>query len=139
MPKDKLKEVAEATFRNIRGWLEKEQGFDTPEDSKATFYLTYDDILIGCLQHEKGTWKFEYSHEFQAHEELRPIVEFPDRGKVYTSKELWPFFALRIPSRKQNAIQKIAETESVDLSDEIQLLKRFGKRTVANPFHLVAT
>jgi HipA-like protein len=84
-----------------------------------------------------GRWRFEYSEEFRRQKHLRPIVGFGDLVKTYESDELWPFFAMRIPGLKQTAVQDIIRKEHIDATNEVQLLRRFGRRTVANPFELV--
>jgi hypothetical protein len=48
-----------------------------------------------------------------------------------------PFFATRIPSLKRAEVKEVIADESIDERDQIQLLRRFGKRTIANPFVLV--
>jgi HipA-like protein len=108
-----------------------------PEGVTAQFDLRYHDMLVGNLRAEDGWWNFSYSDEFRQSDSLRPLIEFPDVAKTYRSRRLWPFFLMRIPSMKQAAIQDVVEHEAIDVDDEIQLLKRFGKRTVSNPFELV--
>ncbi len=50
---------------------------------------------------------------------------------------LWPFFVIRIPGLGQPAVQRVIREENIDPSNEAQLLKRFGKTTIANPFTLI--
>ena len=65
------------------------------------------------------------------------IIGFPDLDKTYKSELLWPFFQVRIPGLKQPAIQEILKNEKIDEFNEVQLLKRFGKKIIANPYELV--
>jgi HipA-like protein len=104
---------------------------------KATFHVRYGNIEVGTLDLLDGVWKFRYSDEFRKNNQLRAITEFPDSSREYVSSELWPFFAMRIPSLKQAEIKAIVEREHIDEHDEATLLRRFGRRTVANPFELV--
>jgi hypothetical protein len=67
-----------------------------------------------------------------------PIVEFPDVDKIYESKELWQFFASRIPSPEQPEVGEILRREHISEDDSVSLLKRFGTRTISNPFQLEA-
>lgn len=109
-----------------------------PHDVRAKFLLKYGDLLIGTLSVENSVWKFAYSDEFKQIDELRPIVEFPDVDKTYERDELWQFFASRIPSTEQAEIEEILQREHIAEDDAVSLLKRFGKKTIANPFLLEA-
>lgn len=103
---------------------------------KVEFRLLHGTLPIGSLTYEDGLWTFAYSDEFKKRLDLRPIVQFPDREKVYRSDELWPFFGMRIPSLKQPAVEKLVAEEHIDPSDRAELLKRFGRRTISNPYEL---
>jgi HipA-like protein len=129
MPIKKFYELA-------KDWLKAAPGVQSPPDEHTRFLLTYNDLLVGTLTAEKGRWEFKYSDEFKKNEELRPIVEFADVNKVYENQELWQFFASRIPSFEQAEIKAIIRRENIN--DEVSLLKRFGRRTINNPFELKA-
>lgn len=79
---------------------------------------------------------FAYSDEFREQSEISPLVGFPEPGTVYRTKHLWPFFAVRIPSLLQPAVRQAIYDEEMDPTDEVGLLERFGRKTVANPFIL---
>jgi len=117
-------------------WLGFREQIKAPPEVKAKFLLKYDDLLVGTLSVEDGKWKFEYSDEFRRHGSLRPIVEFPDVNKIYQSDDLWQFFASRIPSPEQAEVEEILKREQIEEGDAVSLLKRFGKRTITNPFEL---
>lgn len=104
---------------------------------KAAFHVLYGGTEVGTLELAEGFWKFRYSDEFRKDNHLRAITEFPNPSREYVSPELWPFFAMRIPSLKQAEIKAIVEREHIDEHDEATLLRRFGRRTVSNPFELV--
>ncbi len=123
--------------RAVRFWMKKAENSPESATSNAHFRLIYQDLLVGVLSVSNGHWTFRYSDEFRQQSRLRPIIEFPDVSKTYTSEELWPFFGMRIPSLKQTAIREIVDDEEIDESDEAELLRRFGKRTIANPFELI--
>ena len=124
--------------QKVKQWLGRDGEMHTPHQVRASFRLVYDGLTIGTLSVEAGRWTFAYSDEFKRSGELRPIVEFPDVDKVYQSAELWPFFALRIPSLKQTAIEATIKREHIDRNNEVELLRRFGQRTATNPFELIA-
>ena len=127
-----------------RGFLERVRdwfglGVDThvPAGEDAEFRLLYRDLVIGILRAAHGEWTFAYSDAFRSQSNVKPLVEFPDRERRYTSKHLWPSFVMRLPSLKQAEIQEVVKREGIDATDEVQLLRRFGHRTIANPFELV--
>jgi len=128
MPLKKMKEA-------FRDWLGIRKDMQAPPEVTATFLLKYDDLLIGTLTAKDGLWQFEYSEEF-AQSDLRPIIEFPQVGETYQSRDLWQFFAMRIPSPEQPEVEEIIRREHIEEDDAVSLLKRFGGRTIANPFEL---
>lgn len=117
-------------------WLGFARSVKASPEAHAKFLLTYDDLLVGTLTVENGVWKFEYSDKFRSEDELRPIVEFPDVYKIYVNEDLWQFFASRIPSTEQPEVEEILKRKHVKEDDAVELLKLFGKRTIANPFEL---
>jgi hypothetical protein len=125
-------------IRKMRRWMGRGQkppraGFQT---RRIEFQLTYGSLCIGVLAYEDHIWEWAYSGEFKAQDKVRPLVEFPDTSRIYRTEELWPFFATRVPSLKQTAVRALIEKERIDPDDEVKLLERFGRRTVANPFEL---
>jgi HipA-like protein len=123
-------------FKKFIEWLGFKKSIQAPPGVRAKFFLKFDDLLVGTLSVEDGLWTFEYSDEFRQSDLLRPIVEFPDVNKEYESPELWQFFASRIPSSEQAEVEEILRREHIAEDDAVSLLKRFGRRTVANPFRL---
>jgi len=106
-----------------------------PKETSAKFTLKIDDLLIAYLNCTEGIWTFKYSEEFNNQEHTyRYISGFPNLEKTYTSTVLWPFFRIRIPGLGQPAIQEILEKENIDKTNEAALLRRFGYRTIANPY-----
>jgi HipA-like protein len=93
-------------------------------------------MRIGTLVAREGGWDFAYSDKFRR-SKLRPLVLFPDTIQRYHTTTLWPFFRLRIPSLRRDAIRKIVDRERINKSDEVQMLRRFGRRTVSDPFELL--
>lgn len=120
----------------LRYRAEGHEGIETPIAQAATFVLTYDALVVGHLQLKLGNWEFRYAPEFIEQTELQPLVDFPDLEKVYRSEDLWPFFIARIPSVEQPGIKETIEKEGLDARSDVELLRRFGKRTITNPFVL---
>lgn len=130
-------------LRKIINWFSKsgdnyEMQVQLPKDEEAKFILKVDGLRIGTLYCEKGEWYFKYTEEFKEHSnEYNRIVGFSDLNKTYKSDTLWPFFQIRIPGLKQPAIQEILEKEKIDKDNEVALLKRFGQKSISNPYELV--
>jgi HipA-like protein len=126
--------------RLIRSLLS--MGFDpriqAPTDASSEFNLVYKGATIGILSIRGGKWSFRYTEEFRRDGRIKPLMIFPDKDKTYESKELWPFFSMRIPSLKQPSIRAVVDDEHIDEHDQVKLLRRFGRRTISNPFELIA-
>ena len=125
-------------IRKLLKWGKSETSdLHLPVSEEQHFVLRLDDIAVGELSCAAGVWTFRYTRQFkQLADRYHPIVGFPDLEKVYHSKTLWPFFLVRIPGLGQPAVQEILRDEQIDADNEAALLKRFGKKTLANPFTL---
>lgn len=107
----------------------------TDEQVEGYFSLHLDRLEVGRLWYTDGLWRFVYADAFKSQSEVKPLVSFPNVHRVYESERLWPFFAVRIPSLAQPAVQLALKTESLKAND-VDLLKRFGRQTATNPFCL---
>jgi len=108
-----------------------------PANAKATFELKIDKVVIGKLLCEEGEWKFMYIDEFtELRNQYNHIAGFSNLDKVYHNDTLWPFFQTRIPGLKQPAVKEILKKENINETNELELLKRFGKKTISNPYEL---
>lgn len=113
---------------------------ELPKIENAKFLLKAPNLVIGTLFCESGEWNFEYSNEFKSSSHgFNAIVGFPDTEKIYKSYELWPFFQVRIPGLKQPQILDIIEKEKIDINNEVALLKRFGNKTITDPYILASS
>jgi HipA-like protein len=107
------------------------------EDS-GTFFLMVDGIKMGILTFHEGVWEFQYAEEFKAHtDKYHSIVGFPSLERIYRSATLWPFFQIRIPGLKQPLVQELLKKESISPDNQFALLKRFGRKSISNPYELV--
>ena len=102
----------------------------------AKFTVKYKDLIVGYLELQNREWLFLYSDEFKHQDHIAPLPDYPDVNKVYENDELWPFFLIRIPSLKQPKVQNIISKENIDPSSQVELLKRFGAKSISNPFEL---
>ena len=110
---------------------------DNPSGSKGEFHLLYGKLLIGTLTYDGENWNFKYSDIYKETLRIIPVIDFPDFNKEYISKELWPFFATRIPSLNQPYHLKKIRKANIREDDSVELLKLFGKDTITNPFSLI--
>lgn len=107
-----------------------------PAHIRVSFELNLGPLHVGTLRREGDEWVFEYSEAFCNQRMVTPIVDFPQVGREYRSKELWPFFALRIPSLTQAHVQRYLHSHGRAEADAADLMQQFGRRSIANPFVL---
>jgi len=115
---------------------EGQENIATPIDEKARFILIYKGFNIGYLTLEGGLWQFRYSDEYRKKQIVLPIIDFPNVMEQYETKNLWPFFSYRIPGLNQPAVKNIIKKEEIDETNEVELLKKFGKYAIYNPYEL---
>ncbi len=117
------------------GWR---RGVAKPVDPGVSFGLFLGALEIGTLRMEGSEWIFSYSDAFRNQSKVSPIIDFPRLELEYRSNQLWPFFALRVPSLAQANVQDyLAKTRGEP--DDARLMGEFGRRSVANPFVLEPT
>lgn len=124
----------------IIDWFRKEDNkakLHLPLEESGKFILKLNTLEIGILGYKEGIWSFQYSDAFKSYNNLHPIPGFPDLNKTYTSESLWPFFQTRIPGLGQPKVKDILTKEKIDKKNESALLKRFGTKTIANPYTLI--
>lgn len=122
----KLKKVLARLF-----WSETQNDMILAAENDAVFNVNLGKLLVGTLLYSAGVWYFSYSNEFKMQNRILPLANFPLKDKEYSTSDLWPFFATRIPSNAQLQIEKGEPKE-----DAVTLLRRFGRRTVTNPYEL---
>ena len=110
---------------------------DNPIVSESIFHLKYGNLLIGILKYKDNLWTFQYSQEFKE-QNIMPIIDFPDTEKTYSTEQLWPFFATRIPSINQAFQIERIKKANISKDDSVGLLRLFGNETITNPFQLFA-
>jgi hypothetical protein len=76
---------------------------------------------------------------------IKNIQDFYDKDKLDAAlnmlednfeEVLWPFFASRIPSINQPMVIEAISKNLIESFDEVTMLEKFGKKTIANPFVL---
>lgn len=131
-------------FTSLINIFVKEKSNRTPDDHCKVehkeaihlFALKYQNAEMGILKFMDNEWTFIYSEWFKNQDELQPLLEFPDKQKIYQCKELWTFFKDRIPSFKQPKIKQYIEKHPEQRSNLAKLLEVFGEYSVNNPFRL---
>lgn len=133
-----LKSVAKRVAKSFAKKLRPEghEGIRQPEKGHATFALVFGVLPVGELAFDDGWWQFSYSTQFKRQTRIEPLREFPDVEKIYRAQQLWPFFAFRVPSLTQPEVEKTIESKHIDRHNIIELLREFGRRSIANPFEL---
>lgn len=102
----------------------------------AVFLLFFNKLPVLVLSKNPQGWKMFYTNEFKDQDKLKPLLPFPDVEKTYRSTELWPFFAVRIPSIARPEVQRTVREEELNYDDVAAMLNRFGRKSIADPFEL---
>ncbi len=89
---------------------------------------------IGTLMQEHSEFVFRYDSKFSAAADARPIAAFPDLGEEYRSRELWPFFSVRIPPVDREDVRAAMERLKIGADDTLRLLGKLSQRTVTTPY-----
>ena len=132
----KFRDLSSTLLRKLGYRNEGHEGIVTPVHESTRFVLRYGDLEVGALQLQDGVWEFRYTPAFLQQSDVLPLVDFPLPGPVFTAESLWPFFMARIPSVEQPKVREAIDREGLDEHSDVELLRRFGKRTIANPFVL---
>lgn len=119
--------------------MKNQPSMTNPIVSQAKFVLWFREVPILRLGLVGGVWELAYTEQFKNQSRLLPIVCFPEVGKVYRSDKLWPFFSVRIPSIARPEVQRTVREEHLDYDDVAAMLRRFGRKSVADPFELRPT
>jgi hypothetical protein len=122
-------------LRYLQKRFDWRRGVSKPVAPGISFKLFLGSLEVGVLRLEGDEWVFAYSEAFRSQSKIAPITNFPHPDREYRSTELWPFFALRVPSLAQAGVQEFLEKTRKE-ADEAQLMRQFGRRSVANPFVL---
>ncbi len=116
---------------------EEQEEFKTPKNAAAGFVLKYQNLTVGYLNYSDGKWVFQYSDDFKNQDRIDVLIDFPKKDQKYEGETLWPFFSHRIPGLGQPQIREIIEMEKLNSQNEIDLLRRFGMKSITNPFTLL--
>lgn len=90
-------------------------------------------VRVGTLSYDGSLWTFEYSSDFRARTDLRPLEGFEDVSKIYQSRGLFPFFAVRIPDENRPDIRRRLAESGITKPTPADMLQLFGRRNVSSP------
>lgn len=92
--------------------------------------------LIGVLWQERGEFVFKYDAAFARSPGAEPISAFPDLEETYTSRHLWPFFAVRIPPPERSDVRDALAKHGIKPEQTLEVLGTVAKRSISNPYQL---
>jgi hypothetical protein len=91
-------------------------------------------VTVGDLEFDGMTWTFRYDVEYKHRRmELRPIEGLDDLDRVYCSRMLFPFLAVRIPNIDQDDVKRKLAENHVRNPEPTDLLRIFGRRAISSP------
>lgn len=107
--------------------------FNTPP---PRLEVLYDHVVVAVLcRAREGHYTFSYLPKF-GELKLAPLPGFPRLDKDYSSSELFPFFAERIPELRRPEVQEWLKAHDVDVEDKLKLLALLGKESVTDSYEL---
>jgi|688.fasta_scaffold416925_1 hypothetical protein len=128
--------MLDKVLRYLRG-ISSGRGADTIDrSSDSEFVLALGRLPMAVLSRNSEGWTLRYTDAFKKQNRIAPLVPFPDINKVYRSSVLWPFFSVRIPSIARPEVERTVRQEHLDYNDVAAMLRRFGRKSVADPFEL---
>jgi len=92
--------------------------------------------LIGTLWQQDGEFCFRYEPTFVRSPEAQPISAFPDLAEEYRSRDLWPFFAIRIPPTERSDVREALDRHRLRPDQTLEVLGTMAKRSISNPYQL---
>lgn len=108
------------------------------ENEKEVRILTvnWNENIIGYLMKEKDG-DYYYKYDYKGIQEARKLgyqylIGFKDIRKVYTSKELFPVFKSRIPTKQRRDLPEILKKIGIENYDELDLLALSGGRLLTD-------
>jgi len=123
-------------LRRFRSIASGSDSNSNDQSSDAVFVLIFGKLPILVLSRNADGWTIVYTEEFKNQSKISPLVTFPDINKVYHSTELWPFFSVRIPSIARPEVKRTVQQEQLNYDDVAAMLKRFGRKSIGDPFEL---
>ena len=87
------------------------------------------DDLVGHLFHVDGEFVFQYVQDYKG----APLFAFPEI-REYRSKNLWAFFAIRIPPLDRADMQREMARHFLRKDQTIEILGLIANTSISNPY-----
>lgn len=102
-----------------------------------TVFVIYEGRKVAELTKDDKGFVFAYRPDFSSLG-LSPLPGFPsvDPRKRYRSRELWPFFAQRIPDQRRPEVQRLMTQLGLTDATDLRLLGTLGAHSVTDPYEL---
>jgi len=111
-------------------------GLESKSRIEAFLDLTQGRLGVGQLWQEAGEFVFAYLPSFVEQNDVPPISAFPDKGQVYRSRQLWPFFQVRLPPTTREDVRRVLRERGVGEGDVLGRLAAIGGRVASSPYRL---
>ena len=66
--------------------------------------------------------------------DVPPISAFPELEEEYRARELWPFFAVRMPPLDRPDIQNLLRERGLKKDDALGVLGSLAQKPISTPF-----
>lgn len=124
----------------LRRWKRSDDSgsHENQSEHTAAFRLTYNRHEMGTLEFVHDKWVFKYAEWIKNQSEIKPFANFPDLNKEYIPEGLSPFFESRLPGVSQPQVEDFLKGKEMTKEGDtkLALLKKFGRRSITNPFEL---
>jgi len=104
-----------------------------------TLHLIYEGKPVAELKRikmgDEQWFYFRYLAAFKL-ARLAPLPGLPDSDEGLWSRQLWAYFAERIPDIHRPEIEALMRERKINRFDELEMLEALGSQTVTDPFEI---
>lgn len=93
-------------------------------------------VLIGTLINDAGEYVFRYDAAYAERADYPALPAFPEKQREYRSRDLWPFFNVRLPPLDRADVKRLIRERNIEAGDTLRLLAELGRRTITTPYEL---
>ena len=109
------------------------------EGPPPALQILFQDVLVAELSKSvkggQAVYTFRYLPAFKA-QNLAALPGLPYSEQAQERKELWAFFAERIPDMRRPEISAWMKLKKLDAKDDIRLLAELGSHSITDPFQI---
>lgn len=95
-------------------------------------------VLVGSIVREPDLYKFSYSEKYKNSSFFVPIFPFLQKDTEYSSSNLFPVFASRLPDPKRRDIEQILSKYNMTEYDQFTLLQKSQGRLPIDTLEFVS-